>query len=720
MEDTEFLTASTDEPIEEKPESGKRKTTGKKGKKHNNKKQKNHDKKKGGKKGLVITLCVIAVIAIIAALFVFVVYGGRHMFLKTELGDGAPEASAFMKNGAEASYVGDVNVSTSKEGTYILKVKSDGKVRPELLIVRDTKAPTSDTTEVQITIDETSLDPEKALGEIKDASSYTASWEKEPEYGTAGSYDCSIKLEDSCGNSRSAKLTVKVLGLVDVLEHEIGQPRPTIDDFMVVERDDAKLVTDLNDIDWNTLGDYEIKAEFDGKTYSSTLRIVDTTAPAPDIVPAAVLVGGKIEASDLALSSGDMTEVSYEFTSEPVVSKVGTVTCGIKATDTSGNSTEAEGKVIVCDVIAELEASLDTVTEADILAALGSDYSGYTMESEAFERTSLGAHAMTFSKNGDKIIVGVVIKDTTAPTAEGVDCQCSTGYYCEPLKFVTNISDMSSVTARFVNEPDWSVEGEQEVQIILTDRGGNETTVNAKAIISPDTTAPVIYAARDRYCYVGEAVSYFKEVFAEDNADPEPELDVDKSNVDSKTAGEYDVTYTATDHEGNSSSVTVKFTFIEKKVSDEQLDEVVDKILGEILTDDMTVPEQAYAIFDYCYSNIIYTGTSDKTDWKSEAYRGLTEGVGDCFTFYSSSYAMLQKIDCQVLSVERMNGRTQHFWCLVNLGTGWYHFDTCNVGPQHLRCFMKTSEELLNYSEQYWRFDTTLYPALETTPYSMN
>ena len=363
---------------------------------------------------------------------------------------------------------------------------------------------------------------------------------------------------------------------------------------------------------------------------------------------------------------------------------------------------------------------MDMVTESDVLAALGGDYAGYKMESEPFERTSLGAHAMVFAKGDEKINVGVVIKDTVAPTAEGIDCQCSTGYYCEPIKFVTNVADMSKVTAKFVNEPDWSVEGEQNVQIVLTDRAGNETTVEAKAIIAPDTTAPVIYAARDRYCYVGEAVSYFKEVFAEDNADPEPEIEVDKSKVDAKTAGTYDVTYTATDHEGNTSSVTVKYTFVEKKIDDAKLDEAVDKVLKEIITEDMSVPEQAYAIFDYCYSNIIYTGTSDKTDWKSEAYRGLTEGVGDCFTFYSASYALLQKIDCQVLSVERLNGKTQHFWCLVNLGTGWYHFDACNVGPEHLRCFMKTSEELVKYSVQYWRFDTSLYPPLETTPYSMS
>ena len=375
--------------------------------------------------------------------------------------------------------------------------------------------------------------------------------------------------------------------------------------------------------------------------------------------------------------------------------------------------------MLVCDALVEFEASTETLTEKMLINALGADYAGYKMQDEGFELTSLGAHAVTIAKGDARAVIGVTVKDTIAPTAEGIACDCSTGYYCEPIKFVTNIVDMSRVTARFVNEPDWSSEGEQDVQIILTDRAGNETTVDAKAVISPDTAPPVIYAARDRYCYVGEAVAYFKEVFAEDNADPEPTIEVDKSKVDAKTAGTYEVTYTATDHEGNKSSVTVKYTFVEKKISDEQLDNQVDKVLGEILTDDMTVPEQAYAIFEYCYNNIIYSGTSDKTDWKSEAYRGMTEGVGDCFTFYATSYALLQKIDCQVLSVERLNGKTQHFWCLVNLGTGWYHFDTCNVGPEHLKCFMKTSEELVKYSIQYWRFDTTLYPALETTPYSM-
>ena len=162
-------------PAEEIPQ------TEKKGRKGIHSKPQKNKKKGGGKKGLVIALCVILALLVLAALFVFVVYGGRHMYLKTELGGGVPDASAFMKNGAEASYVGDVNVSDTKEGTYILKVKSGGKVRPELLIVRDTKAPTTDTTEISITIDDKALDAKEALGDVKDASEFAATWVNEPQ-----------------------------------------------------------------------------------------------------------------------------------------------------------------------------------------------------------------------------------------------------------------------------------------------------------------------------------------------------------------------------------------------------------------------------------------------------------------------------------------------------------------------------------------------------------
>ena len=675
--------------------------------------------KRKTKKGLIIALVTVLAIAVAVAVVVFGVYRGMHIFLRAELGNGAPDAGAFMKNGSKASYVGDADVSLKEEGTYVLTVRNGETNRKVLLIVRDTKAPQAEAKNPSITIDDKSMEPEDALTEIKDASEYTVDWQTEPVYGKAGSYDCAVILKDSCGNEQTIKTTVKVLGTIDVLTYEAGTPHPTLKDFMVVERDNAELLTDLSSVDWTKLGDNKVEIKFDGNTYTSTLRIVDTTVPVPDLVPVAVKTGGEVTAADFAVGCDDATEVSYEFVSKPDTGKKGSFEVNIKATDKGGNTAEVKGKLIVCDAVSQFEASNNMLSEAGLLKQLGADYAGYTMETEPFMLNSLGAHEVRLVKDGVSKTVGVTVKDTTAPTADGIKCPCSTGYYCEPIKFLENIKDVSSVKASFTSEPDWDTEGEQEVEITLTDRAGNQTTVKATAVISPDKTAPVIYAARDRYCYVGEAVAYFKEVFTVDNADPEPELTVDKSKVDAKKAGEYDVTYTAKDHEGNSSSVTVKYKFIENKVTDEKLNAEVDKVLGRILKDGMSLEKQAYAIFDYVYSNITYSGDSDKTDWKSEAYRGLTKGVGDCFTFYATTYALLQKIDCQVLSVERLNGRTQHFWCLVNLGTGWYHFDACNVGPEHLRCFMKTSEELVKYSVQYWRFDTSLYPQLETRPYVM-
>ena len=101
MDETTVLDEKTEEEVPQEE------ITSRKGRhsKHNKPKRgKSGDKKGGGKKVLLIALCVIMAIAVINAVIIFAVYGGRHICLRAELGEGAPEASAFMKNGADASY----------------------------------------------------------------------------------------------------------------------------------------------------------------------------------------------------------------------------------------------------------------------------------------------------------------------------------------------------------------------------------------------------------------------------------------------------------------------------------------------------------------------------------------------------------------------------------------------------------------------------------------
>ena len=117
----------------------------------------------------------------------------------------------------------------------------------------------------------------------------------------------------------------------------------------------------------------------------------------------------------------------------------------------------------------------------------------------------------------------------------------------------------------------------------------------------------------------------------------------------------------------------------------------------------MSVAEKIKAVYNYCRQKIRYNGDSDKSDWKGEAYRGLTEFKGDCFTYYSAAYLLLSKIDgVEVMSVERLGGLTHHYWCLVNIGTGWYHFDPLVAGHHKHRCFMWTNKQC-QVKPYFWR-----------------
>ena len=89
MEETVIIEESTEEPK-------KRKRAGRPGK---------PDKPKKSRKGLIIALAIVLALIVIAAVVVFVVYSGMHMYLKAELGEGAPSASGFLKGEGEASYV---------------------------------------------------------------------------------------------------------------------------------------------------------------------------------------------------------------------------------------------------------------------------------------------------------------------------------------------------------------------------------------------------------------------------------------------------------------------------------------------------------------------------------------------------------------------------------------------------------------------------------------
>ena len=86
---------------------------------------------------------------------------------------------------------------------------------------------------------------------------------------------------------------------------------------------------------------------------------------------------------------------------------------------------------------------------------------------------------------------------------------------------------------------------------------------------------------------------------------------------------------------------------------------------------------------------------------------------------------LLDRCGIENLPVERYKAKSSHYWLLVNIGTGWYHYDP---SPQSLddpfRCFMKTDAQVKAYSQNrsdgrndYYKFDESKYPDRTTEKY---
>lgn len=220
----------------------------------------------------------------------------------------------------------------------------------------------------------------------------------------------------------------------------------------------------------------------------------------------------------------------------------------------------------------------------------------------------------------------MTIEDTKAPTAKANDVTVNKDGQIEANQFVTDIKDATKVDVSFKDKPDVSKDGESEVTIVLTDEGKNQKEVKAKLTVVSDSEPPVIEGVKDITAYIGETVSYKKDVTVTDNMDQNPTLDIDNSKVNLNKAGTYEVVYTATDSAGNTSSASSKITIKEKPkgyVDKEDVYALAKKVVDQIINDSMTDMEKAFAIYRWTKTNIGYTEHPTKIAGQSELIRHL-------------------------------------------------------------------------------------------------
>ena len=640
-----------------------------------------------------------------------------------ELSGSCPPASALIQNGAEGTYAFDTGkINWTKTGDALVLVAASHGPRIALVRVQDTTAPTARPVSRVLGLDE-ELGPDGFITDLQDAQLVGVSFEEPPRFHEAGTWPVVVRLEDLSGNVSLVETTCTILGPVARLDMEAGEAVPPLSAFLPRDTASGRFLTDMDDLDTRTPGVRTVRVEARGQVFETALVIADTVAPRCVFEPTAYArTGQALAPEDLVVSAQDASALTYAFDPQPDWSQRGYQDVHVVVTDAGGNRTQGTVTVLVSDLQPLVwEASrryvMGTAVQ-DWQRALDESFSG-EVKVARFVPKALGCYDINATVDEVPCIQRLFVVDTVAPQLSFPrKLQAYLDHPRPPAALLETAEDATTLTLSYVTEPDWTREGEQPVAIAGVDVVGNRTEIEGTVTLVPDRTPPELLGVKTQYVYVGEPVTYFATVYARDNADDPSDiaLTVDNSAVDIYTPGRYSVIYRATDRAGNAAEKTALLFIVKTTVTDEQLSEKADEVLSQLVTEDMTQGQKAYAIYRYVYYSYRFTErvASNKQDWKYEAWRGLTTRKGDCFTYSAAAKVLLEKIGAKTMMVSQWG----HYWLLVDLGTGWYHFDALNRGPRgRYELFMLTMDQVTRMYPSIWKKATWDYPKTADSPF---
>lgn len=488
----------------------------------------------------------------------------------------------------------------------------------------------------------------------------------------------------------------------------------TPSDFLKKPDDSAFYTQDSQPFSTAEPGEYQVRVKSGWFTHSCTLIIEDTIAPIGRAVPMQMEMGESCGPDDFVENITDATAVEVSFVEEPDFSRAGSQVVQVALTDRGGNQTVVESELFLSPVVEEL--TMEAGQEPPVVGSflLADAQGAFVTRVANFDYHVPGDHEVVIQVDGEKYTSVLHIQDTIPPEVQVRDIE---GFAVLPRKaedFVAEVEDATEVTMAFREEPDLTLIGAQQVEIVVTDAGGNETVKTALLILTEDKEPPVIQGTRDIVIYKGDSVSYRKNVTVEDNCPEGLQLTVDNSSVNLEEAGVYPVVYTAVDAAGNTASVTVQLTIIDRIYTVEEVNALADAVLASIITPEMSDRDKALAIYNYIRRNVGYINHSEKGDWVRAAYEGLAKRQGDCYVYASTAKALLTRAGIKNMDIAKIPTRREHYWNLVDVGDGWYHFDT-TPRTDHTVFFMWTDAELMAYSALHYNchnYDRTLYPEI--------
>jgi len=507
---------------------------------------------------------------------------------------------------------------------------------------------------------------------------------------------------------------------------EAGEPMPHAAVFARNPGDQIRYVSDVSEIILNKVEDIDLSVLLNDIEYDVVLRVVDTIAPVAKPNNLSVAIGETPAAGEFIGEIIDATEVTVTYAEQPDFNIIGKQDVSVILEDGGNNITEYSMLLYIFDLNdgITIEAGTDVamIPIYDFLKQNEHLDSAYENIQISFTEPFLQTQADTVGIYDVKILLRntifstkINVIDTTPPTGNVMHMNLWLGQTAEPIDLVADTHDYSDFTAWFLNEPDFTLEGSQEIIVVLEDIWGNRSEFNSLLTITRNLIPPEIRGAEDQVIAIGTNILYRAGVTAWSVADGEIDFEVDASAVNNNVKGKYPVIYTAIDSGGNETSVTVTITIVE--LTQKTALELADTVLSDIIRPTMTETEKARAIHRWIKSNIRYSGNAEREKYRA-AFNGLQNRHGDCYTYYAVSSLMLDGAGIRNIQIRRTPGArpTNHWWNLIQLNGAWYHFDAC-PNSFGFHGFMFTAVDAARVSAEeashnYYAYEPALYPRI--------
>ncbi len=668
------------------------------------------------KKALIIAAGAVTALILAVAAFAIITVAAIGTPIVTEIGEEA-DLSRYETGFASAVCrpADGCDLSTDKLGRREITLEFFGFIKKNVpFIVSDTNPPSVVARNVT-TVSGSSLSPDDFVLKTEDKTAVVLSFrDGEPDTGTEGVRDVTVIATDEGGNSTESVASLTVNDATMKVKLEFGVE----DEEMkkAVSSAQPKLEeTDFSGVDVRTCGEYRVTAfDQDGGLFIFEVEILDTTAPTAESRSFDVLLGSDFSTDSLVGDVFDLSPTKVRLGTEPDLSKPGEQKIPIIVSDAFGNSTELESELVVHAVGSDVTIERGTSDPDAASAVLCGDGSLSMTPGFSFSALPLGETDVELVGKYNPVTVSVTIEDTVAPEITLQRVTVFENQTVAPGNFVRYYTDASPVTFSFADNVATDVAGDFPVTIRAVDEAGNETAAETTLHVVRDTTPPVIYGVYYRTIAAGAAIPDFSDVYAVDNVDGVLAVDIDTSEVDTKTAGAYSVTYTVTDRAGNQSesSSTVYVAGDQRTI----LYSIADGILAQITNQGMTPREKAWAIYTWVSTNIRYSTSTSYLmgNYVEGALSGFRIRSGNCFIYYAVSDVLLERAGITSTEIQRNVPGRPHYWNLVFINGAWYHFDACpHYSNYPLTSFLLTDAQVKEYSSRcvdYYSFDPSLYP----------